>query len=114
MTVSSASEALAALASLRDRRMSPRERAEVIESVAAWIVAREAHVRESLEVAVRLVRDSTRCRTVSSEFLYSTSSISTSTSASVSGLGDLAFRASASTTFRNIPIAAAILSSMWS
>ena len=44
MTVSSAPEALAALASLRDRRMSPRERAEVIESVAAWIVAREAHV----------------------------------------------------------------------
>ena len=57
MTVSSASEALAALASLRDRRMSPRERAEVIESVAAWIVAREAHVRESLEAAVRMVRD---------------------------------------------------------
>ena len=51
MTVSSASEALAALASLRARRMSPRERAEVIESVAAWIVAREAHVRESLEAA---------------------------------------------------------------
>lgn len=57
MTVSSASEALAALASLRDRRMSPRERAEVIESVAAWIVAREAHVRESLEPLYRDIVD---------------------------------------------------------